>query len=150
MTEEEKRKELDNFERETTEGRYAAADKSSVWLRRGLDIVYPERQAYYIETVGQVVKSGYYGIDCLDSALDVMESLENGASMEEAITLFNSKDLDGPIYLNAHNLILNFSKKGPEFEEAYDEKYDIKISDSRRDAIEKIKEENKSFAGRTK
>ena len=79
---------------------------------------------------------------------DVMECLDGGAPMEDAIELFDSKELDGPIYMNAQNLILNFSKKGPEFEEAYNEKHNIKISDSRKEAIERIKAENKSFAGK--
>ena len=148
MTEEEKKEEIRKIDEELAQGRKLAGIKSNAWLKRGFDIVYPERQEYYTETVGQVVKSGFYGINCLDAALDVMECLDGGASMEDAIELFDSKELDGPIYLNAQNLILNFSKKGPEFEEAYNEKHNIKISDSRKEAIERIKAENKSFAGK--
>ena len=143
-------KEFEKMEKEDEQAKKLANIKSQVWLKRGYDLVYPEKYDYYKETMEKVANSGAFGIECMDNALEVMELLDSGASVEDAVELFDSKELDGSIFFNTENLILNFSKRGPEFEEAYFSIKGYDMPEAKREAIENIKAENQSYISKSK
>lgn len=144
MTEEDFKKEQE----ETLRGQEIAKIKGELWLAKGKELIYPERYPEYEETIKSVVNSGRYGIECMDSALEVIEYISMDGSIDNAVTLFKDKELDGSIALNAENLILHFSPKGPEFVDAYYDSVGYEPSEDRRENIETIREQNKEFAGK--
>ena len=81
------------------------------WMERGLELVYPEKQEAFLEFLLEKAKSGS-GI-CIQNALDVMEALENGATIEEADELV--EDYGNFSKQITRGYVLEWSKRGPEY-----------------------------------
>lgn len=85
---------------------------------------------------------GYYGKD-IDYALEIMEALDKGVSMEEAIEILNGQDNSEVPKSTIRSIIFSFSSKGPEFWEA---SADGEISLKNKQTLEAQKQENKLLA----
>ena len=82
-------------------------------MEKGLKLVYPEEQQAYLDFLLKNAAISYNG-DYIDNALEIMQALEDGASVEEAYKLIHVTDIIG--YNSAvQKLVLLWSKRGPEF-----------------------------------
>ena len=111
-------------------------------MEKGLKLVYPEKQNEYLDFLLSRVKlsHGFY-IDC---ALEVMQALEDGKSVEEAAELI--KDLGFTSARLVNSVVLSWSKRGPEFFKATLAcPYEDLLPDTKRD-IARIEKENSEYA----
>lgn len=87
------------------------------WIEEGNKLIFPERQAKWVDCVNARVKDIYHGVE-LYNVLEIMNALENGSSMDEVKQIFEEQ---GHSYMSAslvRYLVFEFSSKGPEFWEA--------------------------------
>ncbi len=103
------------MEREAREEK-EAQEKIPSWIERGKKIIYPEREAEWKECVEARASDLYHGED-LEMALQLMEQLEAGSTMEDVMVAFDSQDHSGASAAMVRGILLHFSKKGPEFYE---------------------------------
>lgn len=136
-------------------------DHTLEWVKRGIDIIYPERAS---EWVAFVDKNGYQSWDygeLIDYALKLMEMIERGCSKEEVNSeldnmVFSRRYVDGELRNNKEelrNIVLRFSKKGPEFfeinpeSEDYDNYLKIIIENQQFAEAERLRKENVPTGG---
>ena len=115
-----------------------AKQKVPQWVERGKEFIYPEKIADWEKCVTARAGDLYHGAE-LDSALEVMKAIHNGASLDEAKEILDSHDHSGASYGMTRSIICHFSEKGPEFWEhtAYEP---IKEEDKK--VLEELKEQN--------
>ena len=112
------------------------------WIKRGKAIIYPEKNIRWERCVIRNANDLYNNKE-LNSALEIMEAIEEGASMEEAKIILDSKNYSrGPKTL-VRNIVFLFSNKGPEFMETV---LEGKIDQKTRQRIKDQKEENMYLA----
>ena len=111
------------------------------WLERGSNLIYPERAEEWKKCVEARASDLYHGLD-LNAAIEIMEMLENGATLDEAKEVLDGQDHSGASYGMVRNIIFSFSKQGPEFFE-YTAMGDI--SPEGQQIIEQKKMENRKF-----
>lgn len=81
-------------------------------MEKGLKLVYLEEKQDFLDFLLKNAIS--YTGDYIDNALEIMQALEDGASVEEAYKLIHVTDIIG--YSSAvQKLVLLWSKRGPEF-----------------------------------
>ena len=111
-------------------------------MEKGLKLVYPEKQNEYLDFLLSRVKlsDGLY----IDRALEVMQALEDGKSVEEAAELI--KDFGFTFASLVKSVVLSWSKRGPEFFKAtLTFPYEDLLPDTKRD-IARIEKENSEYA----
>ena len=127
-----------DFERED------ARNNRDFWINKGKELIYPELQLKWVRCVDARIEELYYGRD-LSIALDIMEALEND-NFDEALKIFVnlSSSIDSAII---SNIVLEFSKKGPDFfEQIYKNVYKKEIPEENKELIAQIREENEMYA----
>lgn len=103
-----------NYRKEQEEAKAKAEAKIPDWIKRGEGFIYPERAEDWKKCVEARASDLYHGMD-LDAAIEIMEKLESGATLDEAKELLDSQDHSGASYGMVRNIIFSFSKQGPEF-----------------------------------
>ena len=83
----------------------------------------------------------YHGND-LENALDIMECLDNGGTIEEANKILDDENHSGTSYGITLSIVLSFSKRGPEFYRAV---RGADISERQMKELEKIEKENADY-----
>lgn len=112
--EEDRIKWLKNYEKEQEENKKQAERKIPAWIERGNKLIYPQRQETWKDCVDIRAHDLYNGME-LDNALDIMECLENGGTIEEANKILEDANHSGMSYSVTLSIIVSFSKRGPEF-----------------------------------
>ncbi len=99
--------------------------KVPVYLEKGDKFIYPQRKEEWEKCVCARLSDLYRGMD-LDNALQIMEALDNGVTVEEAGKLIDDGH-SGMSYGVTMSIVLTFSKRGVEFCRANhsDYKYDL-------------------------
>lgn len=93
----------------------AEAEKNiPVWYERGKKVVYPEKWDKWHECVEGRAHDLYHGFD-LVNALEIMEALDEGKSIEEASEIFNNAGHSGSSAAMVLKIVVNFSARGTEF-----------------------------------
>ena len=87
------------------------------WIKRGYALIFPERYNEWVQCVSIRATDIYHGMD-LEAALEIMEALEKGASMEDAKKILANQDHSPSSESMVRNIVLSFSSKGLEFWEA--------------------------------
>lgn len=113
------------------------------WIERGKKIIFLEKHKEWKSCVESRSNSIYKGEE-LNAALEIMEALENGASMEEVKKIFHDQNHSSNSYGIVQNIVYLFSSKGPEFYEATSLG---KLSSTDVEAPESKKQENKALVG---
>lgn len=131
-----------NYEREQKEAEERAKANIPNWIEKGQALIFPERYAEWEKCVIARASDLYHGLE-LDSALEIMTALENGATMEEAKQMLDKQGHSGMSASIVRNILFAFSSKGPEFWEAtaYGE-----ISQENKQILEAKKQENIQLA----
>ena len=109
----EKEEYRDRMEREKKE----AINNIPKWIERGKAIIFPERHKEWEECVNARANDLYHGLD-LVSALEIMEALENGATMDDAKKMFEDQNHSGMSASIVRSILASFSKYGQEFVDA--------------------------------
>lgn len=104
----------ENYRKEQEEAKAKDEAKIPDWIKRGEGFIYPERAEEWKKCVEARASDLYHGRD-LDAAIEIMEKLESGATLDEAKELLDSQDHSGASYGMVRNIIFSFSKQGPEF-----------------------------------
>ncbi len=113
-----KRKEWEeNYDNEQQHAQEEAKAKIPDWIKQGENLIFPEKHQRWEKVVNARAKDLYHGSD-LDDTLEILEAIENGASMEEAKKMLENQYHSGMSELMVRRLVLDFSSKGPEFWEA--------------------------------
>ena len=129
--------ETEYYERKTREQIEAEA-KIPAWIEKGKALIYPERTKEWEKCVKVRAGSIYNGHD-LDCALILMEKLESGVLIEKVKTMLAEQGLSGGSAAMVRNIILHFSKRGPEF---YESTAREELSEAEKRVIEDKKREN--------
>lgn len=129
------REECDKREKRETE---EAERKKPIWLARGMKLIYPERIKDWKSYMDRSVKGDYHGIE-IDATLEIMQKLEEGASMEEIEKLLKSQNHSGRSFSMVKQLVLYFSKRGPKF---YENVSKGQLTEEEREVVERVKSEN--------
>ena len=108
---------LEDWEKERKAAEEKAKERIPSWIERGQALIFPERYEKWEQCVQDSVKHLYYGMD-LDAALEIMEVLDKGASIEEAKKILDDQNHSGMSDEIVRSIIFHFSSKGPEFWEA--------------------------------
>lgn len=94
-----------------------AKAKIPAWVEKGASITYPERMESWKECVKARADDIYHGKE-LDEAIQLMEMLDSGASMEDVIKTFNEQGHSVASGSMVRRILFHYSKKGPEFFES--------------------------------
>ena len=115
-------------------------------MERGLSLIYPEKSESYLEFLLDRSKRG--NCEHIDVALDVMQALACGQTIQEAATL-----IEEPTSLfgaKVRSVILSWAKQGPEFfKETLPCPYEA-LDQATQEAIVLIEQENKAYAEKAK
>lgn len=107
---------LAGYASEMLETRQDLLNNVGNYIERGIRLVYPQKAAALERYVKDYTATSIlYGSAPIKYALEIMEMLENGCSIEEVIDHFERLDTDRGIYETIRDMVLRFSKRGPEF-----------------------------------
>lgn len=111
------------------------------WIEKGKQLVYPEKLGNWIKMVEEAPESAFGGFD-IEKALEIMTELDTKAEIGDVVEQFGKRTYNGG---STERIILNFSKRGPEYVEKLMESLEItnpEISAK----IEELKAENMKLA----
>ena len=128
----------ENYRKEQEEAKAKAEAKIPEWIEKGEAFIFPERMEKWEECVRARAGDLYHGMD-LDSALELMEKLESGASMDEVKEIFDGQGHSGMSAGMVRNILFHFAKRGPEF---YESTAWRELSDEDKQIIADKKKEN--------
>lgn len=112
------------------------------WLKQGENLVYPEKAREWERVVTARVNDMHSSGNDLQYAITAMQMLESGSSFEDVNKYMDSLNSLGGNRTMLENIILSFSKKGPDFYE-YMRKGDIDRNTS--NMIGTIRSQNKEY-----
>lgn len=140
---------MNEIEVQENERKYKERGKSLTL--EGMEYIYPEREEDWKASVQYAIGNGEEGVKVVASALEVMKELEAGKKIEEVASAFET-GLQST-YLNNYNFvirnfILDYSKRGPEFEEYYLSQHPESNSPLREYKIDEIKTKNVEYERR--
>lgn len=132
----------ENYKKQEEIAKQRAKENIPSWIKKGQELIFPERYEEWEKCVQARANDLYHGLE-LDSALEIMQALENGASMEEASKILYNQGHSGMSASLVRNILFSFSSRGPEFWEAtaYGE-----ISPENKKILEDKKQENMKLA----
>lgn len=114
--------------------------KIPIWIKRGEKYIFPQRKNLWAKCVDIRAHDLYNGKE-LDNALDIMECLDNGGTIEEANKILENENHSGSSYGITLSIVFTFSKRGPEFYKGV-EKH---INEEQMKEIVKVEKENAIF-----
>lgn len=112
------------------------------YIDRGKQIIFPENYEDWTSCVKNRMQDSYHGAD-IETALQVMEALENEDDLYEIEESLNKTTFSSNAHFLILKIILSFSKRGPEFLEFISHG---DISDDLKIAIDSQKVENERLA----
>ena len=132
----------ENYKKEEKLAEQRAIQNIPKWIEKGQTLIYPERYEEWEKCVNTYAANLYHGLE-LNSALEIMQALENGTTIEEASKMLNNQKHSSMTASLVRNIIFSFSSKGPEFWEATAHG---KISSKNKALLEAKKQENIQLA----
>lgn len=120
--------------------------KMPIRMEKGLSLIYPEKHERYLEFLIDRGKKG--NCNHIDTALDVMQALENGQSIEETASLI--EEPTSIFGAKVRSVVLSWSRQGPEFfKKTLPCPYDALDEDTKK-AISLLEQENETYKEREK
>lgn len=112
------------------------------YIEAGKELIYPQKFESWKSCVKNRVSDLYHGAD-LVNALEAMKELENSGDFAKAKSIIDSAGHSGASYGMVMKIIVNFSKKGPDFYEFMEPEYsgDKKTQEF----LNKLREENAKY-----
>ncbi len=129
-----------------------AEAKVPAYVERGSKLIYPQQKEKWEECVCYRLADLYRGAE-LENALQIMEALDNGATVEEAGKLLDDAGHSGMSYGVAMSIVLSFSKRGVEFCKANHSSYKYAVKNGDTETVAKwgakfaeVEAQNATFA----
>ncbi len=113
------------------------------FIRRGSKYIYKEKMKEWEKCVSLQLQDSMNGND-LELALNAMQRLQHGTSFEEVSRLIRSNPEGNSKNTVAESIILNFSKKGPEFYQYINGGIE-NIDQNTRKMLENLRAQNKIY-----
>ena len=131
------------YREEMTKKREESKANREKWKKIGCKYIFPERVEEWEKCV-DITVGGVYGGTDLEKAITAMEMLESGTSFENVCNYIKGINTSGNSASLIKTLILNFSKKGPDFFEHIEGGID-NIDENTRRMIERIRNQNREY-----
>ena len=128
------------IEKNKKESKEKALLNAEEWIKEGEKLIYPERQKEWEECVYKRIDDIYNGKD-IEAALEIMKKLDQGYEIDEIKEIIKNQNHSGASESIVRNIILNFSKRGPEF---FKETTPI-LNSEIEDKIRQIEEQNNEY-----
>ena len=112
------------------------------WKKAGNKLCYPEKVEKWTAIVEESPKSEFGGFDIAE-ALEIMEALDITTDIEEVVALYGKKM---KYTRSTINLILGFSKRGPEYVEHLMQVLEAELTPEMRAKLDAVKAENMLYA----
>ena len=132
---------VESIKRREEENKRKAQEKIPEWIEKGNKLIYPERQEEWKKCVEARADDLYCGTD-LEDALQIMNLLEQDASMAEIKQVLLDQGHSGFSDGVVKAIVTNFSKNGPRFAR---EIVDRTLSPDEEAYIKKIENENAEY-----
>ncbi len=111
-------------------------------IERGMKLIPNAKQNEWQKCVDSCTKGVYGGLD-VDSALDIMEALDNGTSIDDINQMLENLGLNGYADTAIRNIVLRFSNEGPKF---WRETSIFEITPEQEKILAEIENKNKEIA----
>ena len=111
------------------------------YKKRGEALIYPERLTNWNNCINNAEANGFYNIMILINAVETMEALDQGKTIEEATEIAEKEDHSGFSWSVMMKMVTYFSKQGPAFYRANNE-----MTPESEKMLQGIEAENRSFA----
>lgn len=123
-------------------GREYAETHMAEWIQIGEELVYPEKIEEWRKNVENSTESPFYGLD-IANAIEIMRVLDTEAEVKDVVESFMDKEHCGG---GVEKLVLNFSKRGPEYMEQFMSTLGKELTPQIRAKLETLKTENMQYA----
>ena len=88
-------------------------EKITNWIEQGKELIYPERHTLWEKIV--INNENIFNGLLIENTLEILTALENEATINEAILLFNNQNHSERTAVSVIKWIFKISSKGPEF-----------------------------------
>lgn len=139
----EMQEEIDEYHKSREERKDRIKENMPEWIEAGSQFIYPERLDEWKRCVERRSNDLYLGSD-LEFAITAMQMLENGAKFENVKNYLSGLDTSGGSHSKVESVILNFSKRGPEFYEFLRGGHE-NIDENTQGMISKLKDQNSQY-----
>ena len=102
------------IEKNEKESKAKALLNAEEWIKEGEELIYPERKKDWEDCVYKRIDDIYNGKD-IEAALEIMKRLDEGYGMDEIKEVLKDQKHSGSSGGKVRNIVLHFSKRGPEF-----------------------------------
>lgn len=140
--EEAERKWREEYRRKEAEESAKAEAAIPSYIEAGKGIVYPQKLDEWEKCVRGRVSDLYHGAD-LANAIEAMKELEKTGDFAKAKKVIDNANHSGASYGMVMRIIVNFSKKGPDFYEFMEPEYSKEPKTKA--FLDKLREENKKY-----
>lgn len=104
----------ENYEKEERLAEQRAIQNIPKWIEIEQTFIHPEKYKDWEECVNVCAINLYHGLE-LDAALEIMQALENGIAIEDALEILDNQRHSGMSELLVRKIVLLFSRRGSEF-----------------------------------
>ncbi|MBO5884985.1 MAG: hypothetical protein J6Q51_04235, partial [Clostridia bacterium] len=113
---------------------------SNKYNQEGVKYIYPQMKDRWEYAVSMRMSDVYKGLD-LNDALELMKMLDEGKPITEVMTAYNNLNTSGAAHTIIKSLVVDFSKRGPEFGRATE----LNITPEREEYYRAKEERNRLF-----
>lgn len=113
----------ERLRREEEEFKEKIPELTKEWIEKGHEVLDEKYWSYWDECVPIRLEDLYHGME-LKNCLDIVESLNNGCSLEEAKRIIGDQGHSGMSYGLVRVMIREFCDRGKEFSEYLEKKYE--------------------------
>ena len=132
----------EDYEKRKAEAAAKAEAAVPSYIEAGKTLVYPQKQKEWEQCVKVRVSDLYHGAE-LKNAIDAMKVLQENGDFEKAKKVIDGAGHSGASYGMTMNIIISFSKVGPDFYE-FMEPEDSKDPETQK-FLEQVRKENQKF-----
>lgn len=130
-----------NVEREKRIREYAEANMPE-WLKAGEELVYPEKLDLWKKRLESSAKGEVHGFD-ITNAIEIMKMLDSNVDVKDVVETYKTKGAFGSYVTK---LVLEFSKKGPEYMEQFMSAVGVELTPQMKEKLEALKTQNRQYA----
>ena len=120
---------------------YAEANMSE-WIQAGEELVYLEKLNSWKKRLESSAKGEVHGFD-ITNAIEIMRMLDSDVDVKDVVEKYKTKGAYGSYVTK---LVLEFSKKGPEYVEQFMSVAGVELTPQMREKLEALKAENRQYA----
>ena len=133
----------EEYRKREAEEKTKARNNIKGWVEQGKDFVYPQKMKDWEKCVKARVEDLYHGLD-LVNAIQAMEALkQNDGDFATAKAIIDDANHSGASYGMVMNIIVNFSKYGPDFYEFMEPEYSTMPQNKA--YLDKVRKENEAY-----